>query len=151
MASTIQKRRQLRDIADKSQFWDVEDLMSNFDREMALLEQGLGHMIWDRDEHRVTTFIRPLPVTPSFRISEDDKEFTLSVKLPNVSKDDIRLKVDKNSVDILACSGDLVCRPYYVSVVTKGELAPETAKARLEDEEFEIKVSKTRKKRLEVK
>jgi HSP20 family molecular chaperone IbpA len=145
------KDKHLRDIVEKSQFWDVEDMMRNFDREMAQLERGLGHMVWDMEERRVTTHLRPLPIAPSFQVSEDDKEFKLVVKLPRVSKEDIRLNVDKNSVEIFACTEEAVCRPYYMSVDASSELVPESVEARLSEEVFEVKVAKAKKKRLKIK
>jgi len=145
------KDKQLKDIVEKSQFWEVEDLMRNFDREMAQLERGLGHMVWDMDEHRVTTCLRPLPMTPSFQVSEDDKELKLKVRLPGVSKEDIRLNVDRNSVELFACVGELVCRPYYMSVDARGELVPGSAQAKLSGGVFEVCVAKEQKKRLKIK
>ncbi|HJX04870.1 MAG TPA: Hsp20/alpha crystallin family protein [Thermoplasmata archaeon] len=144
------KDKHLKDIVEKSQFWDVEDMMRNFDREMAQFEHGLGHMVWDMEEHRVTTRLRPLPITPSFQISEDDKEFKLVVRLPTVSKEDIRLNVDRNSVELFACTDEAVCRPYYISVDASGELVPESAEASLSKEVFEVKVAKAKKKRLKI-
>lgn len=141
----------MKEIVDKSRSWDVDDLIRNFDREMAQLERGLGHMVWDVKEHRVTTFLRPLPMTPIFQVFEDEKEFRLKVTLPNVSKEDIRLNVDKSSTELFACSEDAVCRPYYVSVVANGELDPESADAKLVGDEFEVRVTKAKKKRLKVK
>jgi len=151
MVNANPKDKRLKEIADKSRFWDVDDLMRNFDREMAQLEQGLGHMVWDTQEHRVTTFLRPLPITPRFQVFEDDKKFGLKVTLPRVSKEDIRLNVDKSSAELFACSGDSVCRPYYVSVVANGELDPETAEAKLTGDVFEVSISKGKKKRLKIK
>ena len=143
--------RQLREIVERSQYWDVGDMMRNFDRELAQLEHGLGHMVWDMEEHYITSHLRPLPITPSFQISEDGKEFKLIVKLPGVSGHDIRLNVDKSSVEIFACSGDVVCRPYYMSVDVVGELDPESADARLSRDVFEVSVKKTVKRRLEIR
>jgi len=151
MDRRIPKDKHLKDIVEKSRFWDVEDFIRNFDREMAQLEQGFGHMVWDMEEHCVTTHLRPLPMTPSFQISENNDEFRLVVKLPGVSKEDIRLNVDKNSVELLACARDAVCRSYYISVDAGGELVPESADAKLSGDVFEVSVGKTKKKRLKIK
>jgi len=151
MDRRISKDKRLKDIVEKSQFWDVEDLMENFDMEMAQLERGLGHMVWDTDEHRVTTCLRPLPMTPSFQISEDNKELKLKVKLPGVLKEDIRLNVDRNSVELFACTGELVCRPYYVSVDARGALVPESVEAKLSGEVLEVCVAKAEKKHLKIR
>ena len=145
------KDKHLKDIVEKSQFWDVEDLIRNFDREMAQLEQGLGHMVWDTEEHRVTTCLRPLPMTPSFQVSEDDKEFKLKVRLPGVPKEEIRLNIDSRSVELFACAGEAMCRPYYMSVDAGSELVPGSAEAKLSGEVFEVKVAKAKKKRLRIK
>jgi HSP20 family molecular chaperone IbpA len=145
------KDKHLREIVEKSQYWDVEDLMRNFDRELDQLEHGLGHMIWDMKERNVTTRLLPLPVTPNFHVSEDSKEFKLVVRLPGVSKENIELNVDAWSVELLACSGDIVCKPYYISVDAMGELIPDSAEAELSGEVFEVRVKKTVKRRLAIK
>ena len=145
------KDSHLRDIAERSQFWDADDLMRNFDRELAQLEHGLGHMVWDIEEHYVTIHLRPLPITPSFRVSDDGKEFRLIVRLPGVSKDDIRLSIDKARVELFACSGDAVCRPFVISVDAEGELAPESADAKMSGDVLEISVKRALKRRLEIK
>ena len=145
------KNRHLKEIVEKSQFWDVGDLVRNFDREMAQLEQGLGHMIWDAEEHRVTTHLSPLPMTPRFQVSEDDKGFRLVVKLPGVSKEDIRLKVDRNTIELFACTGETVCRPYYVSVDAAGELVPKSAESMLTGDVFEVKIAKAKKRHVKIK
>lgn len=151
MDSQNPRDRHLKEMVDRSRFWDAEDLMRNFDREMARLEQGLEHMVWDAGEHRVTTYLRPLPMTPSFKISEGENEFKLTTRLPNISKEDLRLSVDRDNVEIFACSRDLVCRPYYIGVLAKGELVPESADAVLSGEVLEVRVKKVKKKRLTIK
>ncbi len=151
MGSGQVKGKRIREIVDKSQYWDVDDLIRNFDREMSQLEQGLGHMIWDLDQHRVTTCLLPLPVAPSFDVNEDEKEFKLKVKLPGVSRDELRLRVEKDSVEVFACVGDTSCKPYYLSVVAKGELDPESADAKLSGSTFEVRVQKAKKKRLKIR
>jgi len=151
MDSHASKDKHLKDIVEKSQYWDVEDMMRNLDREMAQLERGLGHMIWDMDEHRVTACLRPLPITPTFEVSENDKEFKLKLRLPGVSRDDIGLTINKDSVELFACAREAVCRPYYISVDARGTLLPESAHAKFSGNDFELRVAKAKTKRLKIK
>ncbi len=143
--------RKVKDLAEMSRLWDAEDLIRNFDEEMSRLEHGLGHMIFDREQKVVTTWLRPLPVTPRFDVKETDKDLKLTVKLPNIPKDKVRVRVEKDRVEIFACSDDEVCRPHFVAIDSQGMLEPESAKAKMEKGVFEIKVSKARKKRLAIK
>jgi len=151
MAKLDPRHRKIRDIADMSQFWDVDDLMRNFDEELERVEQGLGHMIWDMDDRMVTMSVRPLPITPRFEIIESEKEYGLKVRLPDVPKENVRLNVDSHSLDLFACSGDAVCRPYYLGLEVRDALDPESADASLSDGVFEVRVSKAKKKQLKVK
>jgi HSP20 family molecular chaperone IbpA len=143
--------RKIKEIEEMSRLWDAEDLIRNFDEEMAKLEHGLGHMIIDLHENIVTQWLRPLPVTPRFDIEENEKELKLTVKLPNISKDKVRVSIDNNRVEIFACTEDVVCRPHFIAIDARGTLNPESAKAKMQGEVFEIKIAKARKKRLEVK
>lgn len=151
MASTDVKGRRLRDIREMSRFWDAEDLIRNFEQEMERFERGLGHMVWDAHEHRVTTWLRPLPVTPRFAIDESDSEVVLRVQLPNVDRDSVRVGVDERSLELFACSRDPACRPYYLSLDVHGSLKPETAEAKVTGELFELRVSKVRKRKVDIK
>jgi len=151
MVRKTHQSSRVKEIADKSQFWDVDDLIRNFEEEMARLEHGLDHMIWDIQDNRVTPLLRPLPLTPAFDISENEKEIELRVRLPGVSKDSIRLNVAKNSIELFACAGDLVCRPYYMSLDVKDALDADSATAELEDWILVVKVLKAKKKRLQIK
>jgi HSP20 family molecular chaperone IbpA len=151
MASQNTKDKRLREIVEKSQYWDVEDLIRNFDKEMARLEQGLAHMVWDHESRCVTTPLRPLPVTPTFKVDETENEFKIKARLPNVSKEDLRLSVDGKSVSVFACSGDAVCRPYFLRVDADGELVPDSADATMSGESLEVRVAKAKKKRVKIK
>jgi len=151
MGSHGAKERHLKELVEESQFWDVEDLMRNFDREMAQLEQGLGHMIWDVESRCVTAPLSPLPMTPKFKVTEDESELKLEVRLPGISRENLRLNVDSKSIVILACSGDVVCRPYYLRVDASGEIVPDSAEAALSGETLDVRVAKAKKKRLKVK
>ena len=141
----------VKEIVEMSRLWNAEDLLRNFDEEMSEFEQGLGHMIFDVDENRVTTWLRPLPVTPRFELKETDKELELVVSLPQISRDKVRVNIDKNRVELFACSNDAVCRPHYLAIDARGILDPDSAKAKMEGEVFEVKIAKVKKKRLDVK
>ena len=142
--------RKVKDIVEMSMYWSPEDLIRNLDEEMSRLEQGLCHMIYDHDDHRVSAWLRPLPVTPSFNLEETEDEVRLSVTLPDVSKENIRLNVDKNSIELFACSDDLVCRPHYLSVDSASLLDPDSTTATMVGDRVEVRVLKARKKRLKV-
>jgi len=143
--------RNVKELAEKSRYWDVDDMLRNFDEQMAIVEHGLGHMIWDMNESRVTTHLRPMPVTPRFEVFENDKEFTLKATLTNVPKDQIRLNVERNSVELFACTADPVCRPHYLEVDARGTLDPDSVRAKMSGNVLEIKISKVKKKRLKIK
>jgi HSP20 family molecular chaperone IbpA len=143
--------KKVKDLEELSRLWEAEDLLRNLDEEMSRMEQGLGHMIYDLQERRVTTWLKPLPVTPKFDVRETEDEFELTVRLPGIPKDNIRVNVDRNGVEVLACSDDAVCRPHYLSVDASGVLDPDSAQATMKGEVFEVKVSKHRKRRLEIK
>lgn len=145
------KGRRLKDIADLSQFWDAEDLLRNFEQEVARLEQGLGHMVWDTEERRVTAWLSPLPLTPKFEAKESDKDITLKVQLPNVDKDRIKVGVDNESIEVFACPIDVACRPYYMSLDARGTIKPETASVKLSGDVLEVTVLKVKKKRVDIK
>ena len=151
MVSRELRGRKVKELAEMSRLWDAEDLIRNFDEEMSRLEDGLGHMICDTEDKLITTWLRPLPVTPRFDVTEDDKELKLTVRLPNIPKDKVRMKVHKDRVELFACSDDEVCRPHYIAIDAQGVLNPESAKAKMNRGVFEVKISKARKKKLDVK
>jgi HSP20 family molecular chaperone IbpA len=150
MAKKETSAMKLKDIEERSRHWSPEDLMRNLDEEMSRLEQGLCHMIYDHDEIRVSARLRPLPVTPSFDLKETEDEVRLSVKLPNMSKENVHLNVEKNSIELFACSDDFVCRPRYLSVDSISLLDPDSTKAEMIGSVVEVRVRKARKKRLKV-
>jgi len=143
--------RKVKDIEEMSKHWSPEDLMRNLDEEISRLEQGLCHMIYDHDDHRVSAWLRPLPVTPSFALKETEDEIRLSVTLPNVSKENVRLNVDKKSIELFACSDDVVCRPHYLMIDSASLLDPDSTTAKMVGDLVEVRVLKARKKRLKVK
>jgi len=143
--------RKLRDISELSQFWDAEDFIRNFELEMERLERGLGHMVWDAADRRVTTWLSPLPVTPKFEANESEDEVTLRVHLPDVDKDKVKVGVDSKSIEVFACSRDVACRPYFLSLDIKGTIQPDSAELRLLGDELEVRARKPRRKRLEIR
>ncbi len=151
MADARRKQHRLKDIVESSQFWDVEDMLRNFDEEMQRLEQGIDHMIWDMEDRPVTMCLRPLPVTPRFE--QDDSADSLSVKvfLPGFTREDVRLQVDKDGIEVLALRRDEFCRPYYVRLDAREVLDPESAHSELSEGVLEISVQKVKKKRLKVR
>jgi HSP20 family molecular chaperone IbpA len=151
MVDRANKPRGLKEIVEESRFWDAEDLLRNLDAELARLERGMGHMVWGSDDKPVTRFLRPLPITPEFSVSDTGDELTLKIVLPNVPEEHMRVNVDKDSVEVFACSDDPICKPYYVRANSKASLDPESVRLRLSDSTLHIKVAKAKKKRLEVK
>ncbi len=151
MAEQVRRPRRLKDIVEESQHWQPEDLLRNVDEEMHMLEMGFGHIVLDSSDHIVSKCLRQLPAVPRFRTSEDAESFSLRVFLPNVSPDNVHIDVDRRSVEIFACSDDVVCRPYYVEVETRGALDPDSVDARRDGDWVEIKVMKTKKRKIEIK
>ncbi len=151
MAKKDLQGRKISDIVEMSRFWDAEDLLRNFDEEMSNIEQGRGHMIWDFEEHRVTSWAGPLPMTPRFELSETDAEFKLRVFLPEVVRENIRVSVGRNGVQLFACSSDQVCRPHFLEVESKGVLDRDSAKTKMVGNTLEIKVAKAKKTRPKAK
>ena len=151
MAEQVKMSKRLKDIVEESQYWKAEDLLRNVDEEMRRLELGFGHIILDFNDHIVSKCLRPLPSVPRFQASEDADEFSLRVLLPNVSTENVHVDIDKRSVEIFACSDDAICKPYYVNVECKGTLDPETADARRDGNWVEIKVKKSKRKKVEIR
>jgi len=151
MADAAKKPRRLAKIVEESQFWDAEYLLKNLDAEVDRFERGIGHMVWGPDDKPITRFLRPLPIAPKFGASDTDREFTLKVVLPNVPEEHMRVNVDKESVEVFACSDEQVCKPYYVRVNSKGRLDPDSAQLKLSDSTLQIKVAKAKKKKINVR
>lgn len=138
-------------MVEESRSWDAEDLLRNLDAELDRIERGIGHMVWGSDDKPVTMFLPPLPITPDFNISDTGDQLTLNVVLPNVPEEHMRVNVDKDSVEVFACTDDPICKPYYVKVNSKTSLDPESVSLKLSGSTLHVKVVKAKKKRLEVK
>jgi len=151
MVDPFKKPRTLRELVEESRFWDASDLLRNFDEEMERIEHGLGHTAWDSTSRPVSICLRPLPTVPRFEVSETKEDFSLRVFLPGVSTENMHIDVDSRSVEVLACSDEIICKPYYVSVESGGPLDPHSAEARRDGHWLEIKVHKPKKRRLEVR
>ena len=147
----MKRTKPLKDIVSESKFWNAEDLLRNLDEEMDRLEQGMEHMIWDIQERAVTRCLRPLPMTPKFGVKEGEKEFALSVDLPDVPQEHMRVNALKDRIEVFACTDDAVCRPYFVSVESHGQLDPDSVALKLTGMTLHVKVKKASKKRLKVK
>lgn len=151
MADSFKKPKTLRELVEESRFWDAADLLRNFDEEMERIEHGLGHSAWDATSRPVSICMRPLPTVPRFEAFETKDDFSLRVFLPGVPTENVRIDVDSRSVEILACSDDSICKPYYVSVESQGYLDPGSAEARRDGQWLEVRVRKPKKRRLEVR
>jgi len=151
MAEHYRKPRSLRDLVEESRYWDTSDLLRNFEEEMERIEQGLGHTAWDSASRPVSICMRPLPTVPRFETSETKDEFSLRVLLPGAPAGSVHIDVDRRSVEVLACSDDMICKPYYVSVESQGNLDPGSAEASRDGQWFEVRVAKSKKRRLEVR
>lgn len=144
-------RRNIKDIVEESKYWDAEQLMQNLDDELERMEHGFSHVVFDMDDRLVTRYLRPMPMTPTFEEDSDEANMKVRVNLQGMHKDHIRVNVDKDSIEIIACSDDQICRPYYLSIESDGILEPETAKAEFNKSVLEVSVAKVKKRRLKVK
>ena len=145
------KKRRVQDIVEESRFWAAEDLMKNLEEEMARLEQGLGHVIFDSEGKPITMCVSPLPVTPKFEAEKDEDEFSLKVHLPSVEKKDIRLYVNRDNIEVRAVSGKRICRPYFLNVDTPWSVSSEDAQVKFEEGILIVKAKRLKKIRVPVK
>lgn len=138
--------RRLRDLVDESKFWDAELMVRNAEDELARLEQGLAHLVVGPDEKAITKMLRPMPVTPSFEVEEDEEEYALRVKLPGVPVENMYVDVDPEEVEVFACSDEVVCRPYYLSVRATSTLDVGSAQAHVSAGVLQVRVRKVKKR-----
>jgi hypothetical protein len=95
MADETRRRKTLKEIVEESPYWDAEELLRNLDEEMARIEHGVGHFVWDYQDRPVGRCPPLLPLTPRFKINESDEKFRVDVQLPDIPEDMIRVKVGK--------------------------------------------------------
>ncbi len=151
MVDQIDKLKTLRELVEESRFWDASDLMRNFDEEFHRIELGLGHTAWDSMYRPVSMCMRPLPTVPRFETSETKDELSLRVVLPGVPPENVYVDVDKRSVEVFACSDDLICKPYYVSVESHSTLDPDSVEAKRDGQWLVINVRKAKRHRVEIR
>jgi len=151
MAEGESKRKRIKEMSERSKNWDAEYFLKNFQEEMDRLERGMSHMVWDADDRRITACVRPLPITPKFEISETDEAFNVKVTLPGISKEDIKLNVDRDKIEIFACPDETTCKPFYVSFDPHAPLDPDSVEAKLEGGVLEVNAAKKKKTRLRVR
>jgi HSP20 family molecular chaperone IbpA len=118
---------------------------------MDRLEHGMAHMVWDAHDHRVTPCLRPLPIVPKFDVSETKDAFELKVTLPGISKENIRLNVDSDKVEVFARADEGICRPFYVSLDPHAPLDPDSVEATLLEGVLKVRAAKKKKKRLMIR
>lgn len=138
--------RRLRDLVDESRLWDAELMLRNAEEELARFEQGLAHLVMASDEKFVTKPVKPMPVTPSFEVEEDETEYVLRVRLPGIPADSISVDVDPDEVEVFACAEQSEHRPYYLKVRASSTLDVETAEARFGGGSLEVRVRKVWKR-----
>jgi HSP20 family molecular chaperone IbpA len=138
-------------MVEDSRFWDAQDLLRNFEEEIEKFEHGMGHMVWDLESRPVTKCLRPLPITPKCDVFETDEALKLVVELPEVPPEHVRLDVDPGSVEVLACTDEQFCRPFYVSVTSQGPLDIESAEIERLGSTYTIRVKKVKKKRVMIR
>lgn len=73
------------------------------------------------------------------------------MELPDVPEENMRVRVDKNKVEVYGCSDETHCRPYYLGVESREVLDPDSVKMKLEGYSLQVKVKKSQKKRVKVK
>ncbi|MBN1678148.1 MAG: Hsp20/alpha crystallin family protein [Candidatus Thermoplasmatota archaeon] len=151
MADEITRARKLRELVEESRFWDASDLMRNFDEEFHRIEMGMGHTAWDSMYRPISICVRPLPTVPRFETSETKDEISLRVVLPGVPPGNVHIDVDRRSIEVSACSDDLICKPYYVSVESHNTLDPDSVEAKQEGRWLVIRVRKVKKRRVEIR
>ena len=145
------RRRRVQDIVEESKHWEAEDLLRNLEEEMQRLEQGLGHVMFDAEGLPVTMCVSPLPLAPRFETKELKDEFALRVNLPEVKKEDVRVYVDKDSVEVHAVSSRKICRPFYLSVATPWSVDSDHALVKFENGVLTVRTKRLKKKRVHVK
>ncbi len=146
-----ESKRRVHDIVEQSKYWDAHDLIRNLEEEMKRLEQGLGHAIFDSEGRPVTMCVSPLPMTPKFESREEGDSFVVKVRLPMVGKEDVRLFVNRESIEVQAVSGQKICRPYYLSLDTPWSADANRTQVKFEDGLLTINVKKLKKTRIKVK
>jgi len=145
-----ERKRRARDLVEESRFWNAQDMLRNLEEEMERLERGLGHIIFDAEGKPVTRCVSPLPMTPKFEAKDEGETFRLKVNLPGVEKEDIRLFVERRSIEARAVSGQRICRPYYVIVDSPWDLDPENAEVKFEDGVLTVRAKRLKKTRVAV-
>jgi len=151
MVSRTRKPQRIKDIVEDSRHWEAEDLMRNLDDELDRMEKGMSHVIFDFECHSVTRCLRPLPVTPHFRIEESAENFEIRISLPVASKEDVHLNVDGEGIEVLVDPVDPTSRPYYLRVDAKGPLDPNGAQAEFSEGVLKIVSRKLKKARIKVR
>ncbi len=150
MAEAERKHQKLKNIVEASRYWDAEDLLKNLEGEMQRMEQGLSHVIWDLENRPVTQCPFPLPATPKFETDSTQDEFNVKVTLPGIRKEDITIRVAKDSVEVYARQEDKICRPFYISVDSRAQLDPDNVSSKLESGVLRISVRKVKKTKVKI-
>jgi HSP20 family molecular chaperone IbpA len=145
------RKRRIQDLVEDSRYWNTEDLMKNLEDEMHRLEQGLGQVMFDSEGRSITMCVSPLPLTPKFETEEEADTLVVKIHLPSIEKEDIRLYVNRGSVEVRAVSGKKMCRPYYLSVDTPWDVDEEGAEVKFENGLLTVKAKRLKKVRVPVK
>ncbi len=145
-----QKKRRVHAIVEESRHWDAQDLLRNLEDEMRRMEKGLGHVMFDSEGRPATVCVSPLPARPKFETNHEGDEFSVKIRLPSVEKDDVRVFVNRDSVEVRAVSGKRICRPYYLNVDTPWNVDPDSAEVRFDQGVLVVKAKKLRKKRVPI-
>jgi len=145
------RRRRVQDLVEESKHWEADDLIRNFEVEMQRLEKGLGHMIFNSEDKPISMCVSPLPLTPKFETKKEMDEFDIKVHLPNVEKEDIRLYVNRDSVEVRAVSGKKISRPFHLSVETPWSVDSDDAQVEFKNGILTVKARRLKKIRVPVK
>jgi HSP20 family molecular chaperone IbpA len=145
------RHRHIKEISEESKFWDVDYLIRNLEEEMDRVEHGMSHLVWGPEDRLVTHRMRPMPIIPEHETFTSENEFRVKVNLPNVPRGNIKVNIDRDSVEVLACSDDMVCKPYHIHIGADGVLDPDSAQAHMSETVLEITVRKIKKRRVEVR
>ncbi len=82
---------------------------------------------------------------PLVDVIEDDDKITVVAELPGVKKENVKVKVGKDYVEIRASNG----KKFYKRVLLPAKVKPETAKANFNNGVLEVTIEKAEKKKRE--
>lgn len=151
MASPVRKPQRVKEIVEDSRNWCPEDLLKNLDDEIDRMERGMNHVIFDCECHPVTRHLKPLPVTPTFRMEESRESLEVTVDLPLASKENLQVEIGNDAVEVRADPPDPLSRPYFLRIETRDPLDPEKSTAEFSRGKLRVVAPKLKRARIKVR